>query len=83
VWVTRLRATLPVDALAVGDLRLEPSPTQSLVSNQHQATKYTDENKQSGCTNGPRRREAFSAYALLAVAALAASAIARRRARRR
>lgn len=83
VWVTRLRATLPVDALKIGDLVLEPSPHQVAVSSQHQALHYSDETKQTGsCVSGPRRHQAFSAYALLATAALALGAIVRRRTRR-
>ncbi len=83
VWVTRLRAVLPVDALKIGDLRLQPSDTQTTVSNQHQALRYADETKQAAsCINGPRRHQAFSAYALLATATLAIGAIFRRRSRR-
>ncbi len=83
VWVTRLRAILPTDALKIGDLRLQPSAVQTQVSNQHQALRYSDETKQAAsCVNGPRRHQAFSAYALLATAALAVGAIFRRRSRR-
>ncbi len=40
-WVTRLRADLPVAALAT-DLRLEASPDQSVLSPAHKTTSYTD-----------------------------------------
>jgi hypothetical protein len=38
VWVTRLRAVLPVGALAAGDLRLQASSAQTPVSNLHVAS---------------------------------------------
>jgi hypothetical protein len=83
VWVTRLRANLPADALKIGDLRLEPEPTQTTVSNTHQALQFTDETKRSAsCISGPRRHQAFSAYALLATTGLALGAMLRRRGRR-
>lgn len=41
VWVTRLRAKLPSQALAVGDLRLEAAD-QRQVSNQHPTSTYSD-----------------------------------------
>jgi hypothetical protein len=37
VWVTRLRAILPVAALSKGDLRLEATAAQTIVSNVHHA----------------------------------------------
>jgi hypothetical protein len=43
LWVTRLRADLPSNALA-NDLVVEAAPSQSTVSNQHSTSIYTDPN---------------------------------------
>ena len=86
IWVTRLRAILPSDALRVGDLRLEPVAAHDpVVSNFHQTTRYSDESgkARSGCASGTRRRQPFSAYVALGVAALAIVGMVRRRAARR
>ena len=57
--------------------------SNALSGNQPQALRYADETKQAAsCINGPRRHQAFSAYALLATATLAIGAIFRRRSRR-
>jgi hypothetical protein len=42
VWVTRLRANLPANALAAGDLRIGATLDQSIVSNQHSTSTYSD-----------------------------------------
>jgi hypothetical protein len=42
VWVTRLRAILPANALSEHDLLLQASSTQTSVSNQHSAANYDD-----------------------------------------
>ncbi len=42
VWVTRLRAILPVDALFDGDLQLQAVTPQTPVSNFHSAMRYDD-----------------------------------------
>jgi MYXO-CTERM domain-containing protein len=41
IWVTRLRAYLPIGALSV-DLRLEATPDQSSIDPLHQTTNFTD-----------------------------------------
>ncbi|HEY8074224.1 MAG TPA: DUF2330 domain-containing protein [Labilithrix sp.] len=55
VWVTRLRALLPANALSEGDLRLEAAPAQTTVSNLHYAATYTDQNG-GACASGPKSR---------------------------
>jgi hypothetical protein len=96
VWVTRLRAVLPIDALAVGDLRLEPVPGQAPVTNLHQATRFSDQSnpdagangatttRQSdgGCTSASRRNDAFGSLMILGTSVLGISALLRRRRRR-
>ncbi len=71
VWVTRLRALLPSNALSEGDLRLEAAPSQTPVTNVHYAAVYTDQNG-GACASGPRRRTrdwaAAGALALVAIA---------------
>jgi hypothetical protein len=42
VWVTRLRAHLPADALAAGDLRLTPTSRQEAMTNLHHTDAYVD-----------------------------------------
>ena len=42
VWVTRLRAHLPANALAIGDLRLGPTTLQESVTNLHHTDAYVD-----------------------------------------
>ena len=41
-WVTRLRAILPADALADGDLQIQASASQTSVSNQHSTNTFDD-----------------------------------------
>lgn len=87
VWVTRLRADLPVQALAE-DLRLTASPEQKPVSNIHYAPYYTDddaapENTKSSCLSSPKPHRAFGTWALGSGAAIALVAWARRRRRGR
>ena len=87
VWVTRLRADLPVQALAE-DLRLIASPEQKPVSNVHYAPYYADddaapENSKSSCLSSPKRHRAFGTWALGSGAAIALVAWARRRRTRR
>jgi MYXO-CTERM domain-containing protein len=41
VWITRLRADLPIAALST-DLRLEAAPSQTAVPSFHQTTSFTD-----------------------------------------
>jgi hypothetical protein len=42
VWVTRMRAILPSNALTQGDMVVQASATQTPVSNQHTALVYDD-----------------------------------------
>jgi hypothetical protein len=86
IWVTRLRASLPANALT-GDLRLEAAPGQSEVNNVHYATGYTDEQSagagtRNACVSAPKQRTAFGSWALATVTAIAAVALLRRRTRR-
>ena len=76
VWVTRLRANLPVNALAE-DLRLEASPTQTAVSNVHNAAAPEEDD---GCAiaSVPRRRPIGTAFTVLALALAARLARKRR-----
>jgi hypothetical protein len=78
VWVTRLRARLPVEALAT-DLRLEASPTQSAVSPEHTLSPggLTDSGSK-GCAAARRPRDAFGAALLVGLTAFALGVILRR-----
>jgi hypothetical protein len=78
VWVTRLRAFLPVDALSKGDLVLEAAPSQSGVTNVHQAASF-DGAQPSACESSPRLGESAGAWAIVVVAGLGVAAITRRR----
>lgn len=87
VWITRLRASLPADALGAGDLRLEAAPDQSLVSNVHYTTVYADEDSagagsRDSCVSAPKRHTAFGSWAVAAATAIAGLALLRRRTRR-
>jgi hypothetical protein len=53
IWLTRLRAELPVAALAT-DLRLEPHPSQTIVTNIHLAK--ASSTAAGGATIAPRKR---------------------------
>lgn len=85
VWVTRLRAVLPADALSAGDLRLEPTRPQTPVANVHVAAHYADEVKAAeddgggSCVSAPRSHSTFGAWALGSLAGLALVARLRRR----
>jgi hypothetical protein len=84
VWVTRLRAILPTDALSEGDLRLEPAHDQTRVSNVHYAPYYTDDDAPSSrhaCLSAPTEHRAFGSWVIAATLAIAAIAYGRRRAR--
>ena len=88
VWVTRLRANLPANALAAGDLRLEAASTQTAVSNVHYASSYEDESSagagsRDACVSAPKRHTAFGSWAIAAVTAIGAMAFLRRRAQPR
>jgi hypothetical protein len=87
VWITRLRASLPANALGGGDLRLEAAPEQTPVENVHYTTTYADEvsagsGSREGCLSAPKRHTAFGSWALAAVSAIAGIAFLRRRTRR-
>lgn len=84
VWVTRLRAVLPADALQVGDLRLEPARPQARVSNVHWAPYYTDEERpaaRESCISAPKQHSAFGSWVLAACSAIGLVAVLRRRRR--
>jgi hypothetical protein len=87
VWVTRLRANLPANALGAGDLKLEAASDQTPLSNVHYAAGYDDETSagtgaRDACVSAPKRRTAFGSWVLAAVSAIAAVAFMRRRTRR-
>jgi hypothetical protein len=86
VWLTRMRAFLPSNTLALGDLKLEAHPSQVAVSNMHQALYYQDEERpasgsRSSCDAAPKRHEAYGSWTLLGIGAVALSAWLRRRQR--
>jgi uncharacterized protein (TIGR03382 family) len=78
VWVTRLRARLPVYALA-NDLRIEASPAQVSVSNVHQVPAQTSVGSRQGCAAGTRPNDAFGTGALVSFTVLGVGALLRRR----
>jgi hypothetical protein len=87
VWVTRLRASLPADALGAGDLRLEAAKDQTTVSNVHYAPSYADEDSagegsRDACVSAPKRHTAFGSWAVATLSAIAGLALLRRRTRR-
>jgi hypothetical protein len=83
VWVTRLRAKLPVAALAQ-DLVLQASATQGPVFNLHRAP-YTPlagqqgDQGSDGCESDPRSGEAIFDLGLLAVVTVTLVALRRQR----
>lgn len=83
IWVTRLRALLPAEALSAGDLRLTASAEQIAVSSYHQAYSYSDDaqpkDTRKACAGAPVRHRPFSPVALGVVGLLAAAAALRRR----
>ncbi len=82
VWVTRLRAVLPVDALGAGDLRLEATHAQTPVESVHYVESFSDEastTRARGCANGARSRTTFGAYGVAAGLGVLGLAWARRR----
>jgi hypothetical protein len=86
VWVTRLRAVLPANALSTGDLRLEPAKEQTTVNNVHYAAYYADEDRSSSstrdsCNGAPKEHTVFGSWALATSAALGLVAFLRRRRR--
>jgi hypothetical protein len=80
VWVTRMRASLPLNALAT-DLVLTAG-AQTQVSNLHQVTTAanTPAEGQASCeTTGAQRSEAFGSVTLLVLTCAGLAAILRRR----
>jgi hypothetical protein len=73
LWVTRLRANLPVAALKVGDLRVEATRDQSPVSNVH----YVPSVDGDGCATAPRT--GGGTWASIAGAIFGVAAILRQR----
>jgi hypothetical protein len=87
VWVTRLRAVLPANALSGGDLRLAAATRQTTVSNEHFAQYYADEDapedeERSSCVSAPKEHRSYGTWGFVVVAAVALVAAARRRRRR-
>jgi hypothetical protein len=82
VWLTRIRASLPVHALAT-DLVLTAGP-QTQVSNLHQVTgpaggSAPGQTSDASCDTVTRRREAFGTVTLLVLTFAGMAAILRRR----
>lgn len=85
VWVTRLRAVLPADALGAGDLRLEANVSQVELSSVHYVTAYDGEvssTRPAGCANGGAKKTTFGSWAFASVLAVVGLAWVRRRRRR-
>ena len=88
VWVTRLRALLPVDALSEGDLKIQAEATQAPVSNQHATNTFSDPKENpcgssgSGCSAIAARTSFFEKWLVLGAFAFAGAALVRRRSRR-
>ena len=80
VWVTRLRANLPANALKTGDLRLEASRMQTPFDNNHYASATTEARATSAGLTASSNR-AVGSYVTMALAALAVSGMLRRRRR--
>jgi hypothetical protein len=85
IWVTRLRAELPVDALSVGDLLVQASSSQTPVSSQHTTDRFTDptyspcgNSGSSSCTATPFTND-LGAWTMLGGAGFLVGAIVRRR----
>jgi hypothetical protein len=78
IWVTRLRAKLPVFALA-NDLSIEASPSQTTVSSVHQVIAAPAVKSRQGCVTGTGPRDAFGTGALVTFTVLGLGAIFRRR----
>lgn len=90
VWVTRLRAVLPVDALSAGDLRLEPTKDPWLVqTNSHTAVRYSDQPAQDpqasssskGCATTPKQHDAFGSVMVIGTTILGLFSVLKRRRR--
>ncbi|HLK39197.1 MAG TPA: DUF2330 domain-containing protein [Polyangiaceae bacterium] len=88
-WVTRLRAILPADALAEGDLQLQASASQTLVSNQHSTNTFDDPNFNpcgsqgggGGCSSTPLAGAPREGWLVASSIAFVFIAFGRRRAR--
>ena len=90
VWVTRLRAVLPADALSAGDLRLAPTKNPRLVeTNSHTAVRYSDQpaqdppsaNSSKGCASTPRQHDAFGSVMVIGTTILGLFSVLKRRRR--
>jgi hypothetical protein len=85
VWVTRLRAVLPAQALTAGDLHLTAAAQQAPESNYHYASSFSDDasakQTRKSCAGAPMRHRPLSPIVLAIAAALAGAAVLRRRRR--
>jgi hypothetical protein len=82
VWITRIRASLPLNALAT-DLVLAAGP-QTQVSNLHQVTapaggSAPGQASDASCETSAERRETFGSVSLLVLTCAGLGAILRRR----
>jgi hypothetical protein len=88
IWVTRMRSILPVDALKTGDLRLQASKEQKVVSHVHYARYYTDDDAPSrsstrdGCGSAPKEHRAYGSWVIACLSAVFGIAAIRRRRKR-
>jgi hypothetical protein len=86
IWVTRMRASLPANALSAGDLRLEAAHEQRPVINVYYAQSYADEDSEGGgrgsCLSAPKRHRAYGSWTLAVLSALGLFSMLRRRTRR-
>jgi hypothetical protein len=78
VFVTRLRADLPVDALKSGDLLLAASKDQGIVQNIHNAR---DPNRAQGAGLAPVRPSRLGNYVTIGIVLLAVGGMLRKRRR--
>jgi hypothetical protein len=89
VWVTRMRALLPANALSAGDLVLQASASQRQVFNLHDASRYDDPSydpcgsRGGGCSAGAVEPSTLGRWLVVAALALPGVALVRRRRARR
>ncbi len=85
-WVTRLRAFLPVDALSEGDLQIQASTPQAIVSSQHSTNVYDDPSyspcgTKGGCSASAAEARPFGEWLVMGTFAFVGVGLARRRRR--
>ena len=87
VWITRLRAVLPTDALGEGDLHIQASASQTAIPRQHNVNTYDDARyspcPSSGCSAGAAHPGMLERGLVAGALGFVGMALIRRRARRR